>query len=277
MQTVEDLEDALFQGSASHYRVVDDDEIVLVGTYRTVGDVIDMGCQIVTFGIVGNEGAQFDVFPNHFFDAHVSMQFPESVGHAVECHLGGVGDIGKDGMINVSVDGLEDGRCQLFTQTFAFLIDVAVGAATEVDTFEGTCRELPGGHNLFEPALSVSADDKCLAGLEFVDVVGMKIKGRLQYRSLAGESDDFVIAIVKRRTDAPGVAHGKHLAAACQSTHHVASIVVTHRGAQHVANFDMIVDISGEFGALKSLFLGFDEESFHLAVEAMSHQFERDI
>ena len=52
---------------------------------------------------------------------------------------------------------------------------------------------------------------------------------------------------------------------------------MTHRGAQHVANFDMIVDISGEFGALKSLFLGFDEESFHLAVEAMSHQFECDI
>ena len=93
MQPVEDLEDALAEGGAAHYRVVDDDEVVLVGPERAVADVIDVGCQVVAFAAVADEGAQLDVLPHHFFNTHVVVESAYTVGHTVEGHLGGVGDI----------------------------------------------------------------------------------------------------------------------------------------------------------------------------------------
>ena len=52
VQAIENLEDALPERSAANYRVIDDDEVVLVGAQRTVGDVVDMSRQVVALRTV---------------------------------------------------------------------------------------------------------------------------------------------------------------------------------------------------------------------------------
>ena len=57
MQTVENLEDALAEGGATHDTVVDDDEVVFIRTKRTVTDIIDVSCEVVALGTVRNKSA----------------------------------------------------------------------------------------------------------------------------------------------------------------------------------------------------------------------------
>ena len=67
----------------------------------------------------------------------------ESSEHTIVSHLRCVGDEGENGVINIIIDGLEDRVEQLLAQSFAFLIDVAVGATAEIDAFEGAgCKGL---------------------------------------------------------------------------------------------------------------------------------------
>ena len=118
MQAVEDADDGFAQRGAAHYGVVDDDEIVGVWTERTVSDVVDVGGQVVAAGALGDERAQLDVLDGHLFGTDASRQDAFDVGivrlmaqiayglgllavqelvetlhHAVESHLGRVGDV----------------------------------------------------------------------------------------------------------------------------------------------------------------------------------------
>ena len=136
VQSVEDLEDALFQGSAAHNRVVDDDEVILIGRQRTVGDVIHMGGKVVALRAVRDESAQFDILPHHLLYPHVVIQPAHAVGHTVKSHLSCIGNIREHGMCHIAVDGPHDGWRELLTQPFALQIDVAVGTTTEIDALE---------------------------------------------------------------------------------------------------------------------------------------------
>ena len=123
--------------------------------------------------------AELDVLPYHFLDAHIVIQSAHAVGHAVEGHLGGVGDIGEDGIGNVVINSLQNGGRQLLTQPFALLIDVAVGASAEVDALEATCAEFAGRHNLFQLHLTVLVDDERLSCLKLANVLSLQIEGGL--------------------------------------------------------------------------------------------------
>ena len=236
-----------------------------------------MGSQVVALAIVGNKGTHLNVLPHHFLRTHLAVQLTETVRHTVIGYFGGIGDIGKDSVVDVAVDGFQNGLRQLLAQSFALLIDVTIGATTEVDTLERAGGKFLCRHNLFQSALTILTDDECLARLQFADVVGSKVEGGLQYGTFAGQSHNLVVAIVERRTDAPGVAYGEHLARACQSAHHVAAVVVLHRGAQHVGHLDMGVNIVRNIGTFQSLFLSLDKQTLHLAVQTVSHQFQRDV
>ena len=72
-----------------------------------------MGSQVVALAVVGNEGTEFDVLPDHLLSPHVIVLLAETVSHAVVGHLGSVGDIREYGMIYVAVDGFHDCRSQL--------------------------------------------------------------------------------------------------------------------------------------------------------------------
>ena len=138
MQPVENLEDTLTQRRTSHNTVVDDDEIVFIGCQTTIGDVIDMSCQIVTFGTLSDEGAELDILPHHFFYPHFVVKASETVGNTIEGYLGSIGDIGENGMCHIAVDGFHNAGHQLLTQLFPFVVDVAVGTSAEIDAFERT-------------------------------------------------------------------------------------------------------------------------------------------
>ena len=67
MQPVENLEDTLFQGSAAHDAVIDDDEVVLVGTQTAIGDIIDVCCKVVALRPVADKGTKRNILPHHLY------------------------------------------------------------------------------------------------------------------------------------------------------------------------------------------------------------------
>ena len=119
--------------------------------------------------------------------------------------------------------------------------------------------------------------DECLACRQLFNVIATEVEGRLQYGTLAGDAGDFVVPIEEGWPYAPRVAHGEHLAAARHATHHVASVVVGHRGAQYICHLNVVFDVMGDVYAFQSFFLSFDKETFNFSIQAMSHQFQCDV
>ena len=66
MQTVEDFDDTLLKSSASHYTVVDDNEVIHSALKNVVSDVIYMRSKVVARVAFGDESAQLDVLPCRF-------------------------------------------------------------------------------------------------------------------------------------------------------------------------------------------------------------------
>ena len=108
-------------------------------------------------------------------------------------------------------------------------------------------------------------------------ILCLDIESGLQHRTLAGNGNQFIITIIERRTDAPGVAHREHLATPRQTAHHITAVVVLHRRAQHVGHLHMLINILCDIGARQSLCRSLLIESLHLTVQTMAHQLQRDI
>ena len=119
--------------------------------------------------------------------------------------------------------------------------------------------------------------DECLACRQLLNVFTSEVKGCLQYSTLAGHGYHLVVLMPEGRTDAPRVAHGKHLAAARHAAHHIAAVVVRHRGTQHIGHLHVVFYIMSNVCAFQSFLLSLDEQAFYFPVQSMPHQFERDI
>ena len=126
MQAVQNLKNALTQRGATDYRVVNDDEVVFIGTQRTVTDVIDVSCQVVALAVVSNKGSHLDVLPYHLLGTHIVALLAETIRHTVIGHLGRVRDIREYGIGDVAIDSFQNSWGELHAQSFALLIDVAV-------------------------------------------------------------------------------------------------------------------------------------------------------
>ena len=118
---------------------------------------------------------------------------------------------------------------------------------------------------------------QCLTWHQLMHLVTVDIKCGLQHGALAGQGYDLVVAVVKGGTDAPGVAHAKHLATTGKSAHHKTAVVVLHGGAQHVGHLNVVVDIVGNVDACQTLCGGLLIQALHLAVQTVSHQFQGDV
>ena len=226
MQTVQDLEDALPQGGSAHDGIVDDNEIVFVRDQRTVSDVIDVSGKVVPRPVFRDERTQFDVLPHHLLDAHVVIEPAHAVRHSVERHFRRIGDVGEHRMGHIAFDSRQDGFRQLLPQPLALLIDVPVRAAAEIDALERTGAQPLCRQDLLQQTLPILPHDQGLPRKEFADIRGFQVEGRLKDGPLAGQDDHLLIAVIEGGTDAPGVAHGEHLAAAGQPAHHIASVIV---------------------------------------------------
>ena len=277
MQAVEYLEDALAQGGAAHDGVVDDDEVVHMGAQGAVGDVVDVGGEVVARTGLRDERAQLDVLPGHLLAAHREPLAAQALHHAVEGHLGGVGDEGEDGVGHIAADGPQDGRRELLAELLALVVDVAVVAAAEIDALEGAARRRAGLEDRLQRGTAVLVNDQRLTGGQLLHRLAGEVEGGLQHDALAGHGNHLVVAVEEGRPDAPGVAHGKHLAGARHAAHHVAAVVVGHRGAQHIGHLHVILDVACDVRMLQPQPFGLREAALHLAVEAVAHPLQRDV
>ena len=165
----------------------------------------------------------------------------------------------------------------MLTQFLTLLINLAVVSTTEIDAFEGASRIASLGNYLFQLHLTMTIDDEGLTRLQLLDVTSVQIKRGLQYRTFRCQRHYLVIMIIKRRTNAPRVTHGEHLTRARQSAYHITTIKIGHRGTKHITHLHMVVDISGDVCARKTLLLGFDEVTLHLTVQTVPHPLQHDV
>ena len=63
MQTVEDAENTLLQGSTTHDTIIDNDKIIHIRLDASVGYIIHMARQVVTAVALGDEGTELDILP----------------------------------------------------------------------------------------------------------------------------------------------------------------------------------------------------------------------
>ena len=120
-------------------------------------------------------------------------------------------------------------------------------------------------------------DGECLSGQEFVNAIGGHIECGLNDRTFGCHHQHLFVTIPESRTDAPRVAHGEHLTAACEAAQHIAAVEERGGGAQDVGDVDVVLDVSGQVGAGESLHIGDVVDAFALAVEPVSHEFEHDV
>ena len=62
VKAIQYFQNTIFQGRSTNYRIVDDDQRINVVADYPVGDIVNVGNQVVATGIVGNEGPQFHIF-----------------------------------------------------------------------------------------------------------------------------------------------------------------------------------------------------------------------
>ena len=201
----------------------------------------------------------------------------EAVEHTIERHFCRVGHIAEHGVLKIAFDGFVDLWGELFAQCLAFAVDVAVVAPAEVDALEGTGMVALRDKNLGEGDIAILVDGECLSGQEFVNAIGGHIECGLNDRTLGCHHQHLFVTIPESGTDAPGVSHGEHLAAAREAAQHIAAIEKGGGGAQDVGDVEVVFDVACQVSACKSLHVGDVVDAFTLAVKTVPHQFEHDV
>ena len=257
-----------------------------------------MGGEVVALVSFGDEGAELDVLDGDFLAADVVVEdgaqfltggtvllgeseelfhlllielLLETVEHTIERHFCRVGHIAEHGVLKIAFDGFVDLWGELFAQCLAFAVDVAVAASTEVDAFEGAGMVALRGKNLGEGDIAILVDGECLSGQEFVNAIGGHIECGLNDRTLGCHHQHLFVTIPESGTDAPGVSHGEHLAAAREAAQHIAAIEKGSGSAQDVGDVDVVFDVSCQVSACKSLHVGNVVDAFALAVKTVPH------
>lgn len=177
---------------APHDRIVENHQIVLPGTYRAVGDVVDVGHQIVAVVVLRDERPHLDVLDRHFLETGLEPQdlleplfgeravlvknpfgtdmlavFVQSSDQSEKGALGRIGNIGENRIFDVVVDAAQDLRHEQRAQPLAFAVDVAVASAREVDSFERAGADGLRRGERFDREVPVAADDQHMARLQF--------------------------------------------------------------------------------------------------------------
>ena len=89
VEAIEDAEDGSLERGAADDAVVDDHQVVLAGVDGAVGDVVDVGYEVVAVGIFGDEGPQLRVFYGDLLDA---CAFVQDALHLIRVGVGAQAD-----------------------------------------------------------------------------------------------------------------------------------------------------------------------------------------
>ena len=237
----EDFQDGFLEGRAADDGVVEDDEVV-AGFHGTVGDVVDVGDELVAAFLLGDEGAHLDVLVGDFLAARPIPQDEfidlfrsqragsdaiqdlhphllaaveaEAVHHAVVGGFCGVRDEGEDSLVEGIADGGDDLIHESGTHRLALAIDLRVVATREVDLLKRAGRVFLRGVELGIGNGAIRLDDDDGARIERLDIAGLGFENGHQRHTLGGEGDDVLGDEHVAGADAARVAHDKHVAIA---------------------------------------------------------------
>lgn len=248
-QAVECADDALAQGCAADDAVVNDDEVVCSGGHGAVGNVIDVGDNVVTTIILADEGSHLGVFDRDFlnpwleandlgelvcirvvtkcldlFDFESVEVVLDPLVKPEEATFCGVWDKAEDGVCEVMVDGIEDLRDEECAELLALAVDVAVTAPAEVNAFEAARAFGAGFDDLLDVGCAAPLDDHSGSRGQFLDLLEWDIEGSLDLGPLRGQDDDFFIFKVECWSDAVGVAQDEGIAMADHASDDVTAI-----------------------------------------------------
>ena len=261
-----------------------------------------MGGKVVALRPFGDEGAQLDVFPGHLLGADAAGEdaaqlllgeravgtgdqrgllgvevLVEPLHHTVEGGFGRVGNVAEHGVVGVAVECADDRPDEVDAHLLAFAVDVAVGAAAEVDALEGAGGLSAGGEDLPEGEFAGAVHQQGFPRLDLADGLGREVEGGLEHGALRGHGEHFVVLIPEGGADAPGVAHGEEFARAGDSAEHVAAVPDAGALLEDAGHVDVALDIFGDVGVGQSEVEGLLEAALALAVEPVAELLEEDV
>ena len=154
-------------------------------------------------------------------------------------------------MVDLPVHGIEDAPGEVAAERLAFLIDVRVVAAAEVDALEGALPLGRRGEHLLERDAAVRLHDEGVAGREFLHVRGTNAEDRGQGRALARHGDRLGGLEPECGADAIAVAQYEGVAVADDSAQDVAAVEALGGVAQDARDVHLRGDDGCEVAALE--------------------------
>ena len=207
--------------------------------------------------------------------AAAQAQFVEQ---AVVGDFGGVGDEGKNRVVQVVVDRAQDRVGQARAEGLALAVDVGVVAARKVDALEGAAVAVLGrlGKGRVDH-LAAAFDHQRVAGGNFAHGVIFGAENRLERDAFAGDGDDFVVLEIVARADAVRVAHDKAVAVADEARDGVAAVPLLGGGAEDFDGVELGGNAVGDFRAGHALVAQLAEDAGVLLVEVVADFLEHGL
>src|SRR5574344_425708 len=94
--------------------------------------------------------------------------------------------------------------------------------------------------------LAVFVDDQSLTRLQLFYRFEGNIESSLNDRTLRSQNDNFIVGIIESWSNAPRIAHRKHLTATSQSVDDISTVPYLARCLQYVGNIHIIFYIIGD-------------------------------
>ena len=227
--------------------------------------VVYMAHQIVALVIVGNKSAELGVFDSRFFDpgtplheaykfmviislpraqgfgiqtvqglgsGYLEMHF-EPLQHAQKRRFGGVGDIAKNSVIQISVNGFQDLGDQQFSELFAFAVDQRVVSSRKVNPLKGASRQRSFLKNPVQSIRPICPDNQGMARGDFLNLVRGYAQGRGHRRSFGRGNHHLVVGKPVRGPNPMRISQNKGITMAQKTGHGKTPIPIPGRFAQN--------------------------------------------
>ena len=171
----------------------------------------------------------------------VKIRF-EPFGESHERDFSRIGYEGEDSIVKIMVDGLENLRDEVASESLALLINIGVAASRKVDALERAFLVFKLLEYLGRRDIAFFRDNKSRARLQLTDIGTGDIEDSLYHRTLRGKNDKIIVIPVERRPDAVRIAQGKHVARPCRAANHISAVPRCRSRPHDVDHIEIIFD-----------------------------------
>ncbi len=135
----------------------------------------------------------------------------ESLDKPDEGYFGSVRDERQHGMVQIVIDRLQNLWHKETSQSLPLTVNIGIAPSRKIYTFKRTAAVFTLAKHIRNLYITVLRYDNGTSRRKLAHTGTRHIKHSLYYRSLGSHNHDFVIDIIKCRTDAVPVAQGKHI------------------------------------------------------------------